>query len=232
MTLRRSAVTMAIPVAFLGAMGLWTGPAAHWLAQGPIQQGHAEVSCQGCHTPSPGTTRQQVQARFAFAIGRRDSDVDFGNGRITNIFGYRDYTGDSIGDIDASPITFFHSGAELSQEQFSNELRYAGTFGKADVTTGLYYFEQEIAYTETRNLPTPRPATLPATIPWGFYGGGRQDHTVWGAFANVDYSLTDKLVGTLGLWSCGVESTASESSGDDNGAVQAEGVSYKIDGMT
>ena len=92
-----------------------------------------------------------AESETVFGSLRTDYDVDFGNGRITNIFGYRDYTGDSIGDIDASPITFFHSGAELSQEQFSNELRYAGTFGKADVTTGVYYFEQEIAYTETRN---------------------------------------------------------------------------------
>lgn len=140
-----------------------------------------------------------ADSETVFASLRTDYDVDFGNGRITNIFGYRDYTGDSVGDIDASPITFFHSGAELSQEQFSNELRYAGTFGKADVTTGLYYFEQDLAYTEIRNLPTTRPATLPATIPWGFYGGGAQDHTVWGAFANVEYDISDKLVATFGL---------------------------------
>ena len=140
-----------------------------------------------------------AEAETIFGSIRTDYDVDFGNGRITNIFGYRDLDSGTVGDIDATPFTLFHSGSEFTQEQFSNELRYAGTFGKADVTTGLYYFEQEIAYTETRNLPTTRPATLPASIPWGFYGGGRQDHTVWGAFANVDYSFTDKLVATFGL---------------------------------
>lgn len=84
MTLRRTAVTMALPVAFLGAMSLWTQPAAHWLAQGPLQQDHADVSCRGCHTPSPGTVRQQVQAKLGHALGWRATDVDFGHGPVTS----------------------------------------------------------------------------------------------------------------------------------------------------
>jgi iron complex outermembrane recepter protein len=130
---------------------------------------------------------------------RTDLDVGFGNGVITNIFGYRNYESTSSGDIDATPFTLFHSDTEFDQEQFSNELRYAGTFDKLDLTTGLYYFEQTLDYTEIRNLPSTRPPTLPASIPWGFYGGGTLDHTVWGAFANIDYSVTDKLVAMLGV---------------------------------
>ncbi|PKP81173.1 MAG: TonB-dependent receptor [Alphaproteobacteria bacterium HGW-Alphaproteobacteria-18] len=122
---------------------------------------------------------------------RTDLDVGFGNGVITNIFGYRKYESTSSSDIDATPFTLFHSNAEFDQEQFSNELRYAGTFDKLDLTTGLYYFEQTLDYTEIRFLPTASAA--------GFYGGGTLDHTVWGAFANVDYSITDKLIGTVGL---------------------------------
>lgn len=130
---------------------------------------------------------------------RTDLDVGFGNGVITNIFGYRSYDSTSSGDIDASPNTLFHSNAEFKQEQYSNELRYAGSFDKFDLTTGVYYFEQTLDYTEIRDLPTTRPATLPASVPWGFYGGGNLDHTVWGAFANVDYSITEKLIGTVGV---------------------------------
>ncbi len=143
-----------------------------------------------------------AEAETLFGSIRADLDVEFGDGTITNIIGYRDYDSGSSGDIDALPITIFHSGAEFTQEQISNELRYAGTFGKADVTTGLYYFNQEILYTETRNIPSTRPATLPATIPWAFYGGGTQDHTVYGVFGQVDYEFTDKLTGIFGLrWS-------------------------------
>ncbi|MGY3439656.1 MULTISPECIES: hypothetical protein [unclassified Marinovum] len=84
MTVRRSALMMAVPVAFLGAMGLWTEPAAHWLAHGPLQQGHETVACRGCHSESPGTTRQQIQAKLGFALGWRATDVDFGRGPVTS----------------------------------------------------------------------------------------------------------------------------------------------------
>ena len=122
---------------------------------------------------------------------RADLDVDFGNGTITNIFGYRDYEGETDGDIDALPVFIFHSGTNLDQKQWSNELRYAGTFGNADVTTGVYYFDQEVGYDERRFIPPVTPAP--------FVGGGRQDHTVFGLFGQIDYAITDKLTGTVGL---------------------------------
>lgn len=126
-----------------------------------------------------------------FGSLRIDYDVDFGNGVITNITGYRDLESYTSGDIDSTPLTLFHSNAENTQEQLSNELRYAGTFGAADVTTGLFYFEQELGYTEIRNIPSdPRGM---------YYGGGTLDHDTWGIFANVDYALTDKLSVIAGL---------------------------------
>ena len=126
-----------------------------------------------------------------FATLRTDVDVDFGNGRITNIIGYRDVEGATSGDIDSTPLTLFHSTTESSQEQFSEELRYAGTFGKADVTVGGFYFTQEVGYTEVRSLPTLSAAT--------FYGGGRQDHNVYGLFGQVDYAVTERLTAIFGL---------------------------------
>lgn len=82
--LRRSAVLCAVPIACLGAMGVWTGPAAHVFAHGPVQAGHAEVSCRDCHVPSPGSTRQQVQAKLAHVLGRRDDPVDFGRAAVSS----------------------------------------------------------------------------------------------------------------------------------------------------
>ncbi|MBR9826183.1 MAG: TonB-dependent receptor [Alphaproteobacteria bacterium] len=122
---------------------------------------------------------------------RADLDVSWGNGTITNIFGFRDSEGSTRGDIDSTPGFFFHSSTETTQEQISNELRYAGTFGRIDLTAGIYYFDQEIAYTETRDLPTVSPAT--------FFGGGRQDHSVFGVFSQIDYSFTENFIGSFGL---------------------------------
>lgn len=122
---------------------------------------------------------------------RTDWDVEFGGGRITNIFGYREYSAITDADIDSTPLFLFHSTTELEQDQISNELRYSGTFGNAEVTTGLYYFNQDVAYTEVRDLPPASPLT--------FYGGGSQDHTVYGAFGQVDYALSDKFTAIFGL---------------------------------
>lgn len=122
---------------------------------------------------------------------RADWDTGFGDGTITNIFGYRDFFQLTDGDIDALPVFLFHSDSELDQEQISNELRYNGTFGRANVTVGLYYFNQEVAYTERRDLPF---LGLPQ-----FNGGGFQDHSVYGVFGQVEYEFTNRLTGIFGL---------------------------------
>ena len=56
---------------------------------------------------------------------------------------------------------------------------------------GGFYFTQDVRYTEIRSLPTVSAAT--------FYGGGGQDHNVYGLFGQVDYALTDKLTLLFGL---------------------------------
>ncbi|NBD95515.1 MAG: TonB-dependent receptor [Gammaproteobacteria bacterium] len=132
-----------------------------------------------------------VYSDMLFGSLRTDIDVDFGNGTITNILGYRSYEATAEGDIDAAPAFLFHSETEFDQEQWSNELRYAGSFGKAQLTTGIYYFNQDLAYTEQREIPP--------SSPLEFFGGGRQDHTVFGLFGQVDYAITDKLTGIFGL---------------------------------
>lgn len=122
---------------------------------------------------------------------RTDWQVSFGDGTITNIIGYRKYESDALSDVDGIPAPLFLLGADIDQEQISNELRYAGSFGKAQVTTGLFYFDQTVAYDETRQVPPATPLT--------FSGGGRQDHTVFGVFGQVDYTFSESLTGTLGL---------------------------------
>lgn len=109
-------------------------------------------------------------------------DTAFGNGVITNVAGYRAYTATVISDIDSSPSFRFHADTFTDQSQFSNELRYAGTFGNVDLTTGLYYFEQDMNYVERRRL---------AGGALNISGGGRQDQKTFGAFLSTDWHLTD-----------------------------------------
>lgn len=111
-------------------------------------------------------------------------------GTITNITGYRDYESTSEGDIDSSPLTVFHSYANTQHEQFSNELRYNGRVGEnVDLTVGVFHMDQDLSYIEDREIPS-------APIP--FLGGGVQDVSTLGLFAQADIDLTDRLTLTVG----------------------------------
>ena len=120
------------------------------------------------------------------------------NGTITNIFGWRDYEGDSLSDIDAQPVSLFHAPANLRAEQWSNELRYNTLIGNnLNLTTGLYYFSNEIKYHERRNL-------LGALTPDGSPaltqdGGGEYEVETAAIFIAGDYDISDSLTLTAGL---------------------------------
>ncbi|MEX1668390.1 TonB-dependent receptor [Zhongshania guokunii] len=113
-----------------------------------------------------------------------------GIGTITNILAWRELTNDALGDIDSTPMTSFHFYQITEQEQFSNELRFAGTFGDFDVTSGLYYFTQSLMYVEERILGG-------GSVVRG--GGGEGDTDVLGVFNSVDWHLNEKLTLNLGL---------------------------------
>lgn len=128
--------------------------------------------------------------------GSVKAELDIGPGTLTNIFGYRKYEGTTAGDIDSLPISIFDTTTDTEQDQISNELRYAVSIDNLDLTFGGFYFDQSIGYTETRDVVNLRPLNLQ------FYGGGRQDHEVIGAFANAEFALTDALSIIAGIrWS-------------------------------
>ena len=129
-----------------------------------------------------------------FFNARADWDIPFGSGTITNIFGWREGVGDGLSDADATPLTFFHGGGAQASEQFSNELRYSGMFfDRLFLTTGFYYFQNDLSYHEQRLFGDPSGDILE------FNGGGLYNVETFGLFMNGDYDLTDRLTLTLGL---------------------------------
>jgi iron complex outermembrane receptor protein len=119
-------------------------------------------------------------------------NVGFGDGKITSITGYRELSVDSGFDVDALSEFFFHARNATRQDQFSEELRYAGTFGAFDVTTGLYYFTQDVKYVEQRLIGNG--TSLLATTS----GGGTQETETSGVFLAVDWHITDDFTLNLG----------------------------------
>ena len=141
-----------------------------------------------------------LDAETHFFSARADWDVAFGNGTITDIFAWRNAQGDAFSDLDGQPadavypLRQFHFGTDLESEQFSNELRYAGTFfNRLQLATGVYYFTHALDYYETRELGF---ANGPLVHQ---FGGGYYEVDSLGLFLNLDYDLTDWLTLTGGL---------------------------------
>ena len=110
--------------------------------------------------------------------------VPFGDGIITNVAGWRRLDNLASEDLDGSPSTFYHVRHALKQHQFSEELRYAGTFGRFDLTIGGYYFQQKYMYIEERTLATlPAPSSL----------GGLINQHSFAFFGQGQYHLTDSF---------------------------------------
>ncbi len=121
------------------------------------------------------------------------------NGTITNIYGYRDYEASGTVDIDSQPRSVFHAPSWLEAEQVSNELRYNGLFAeKLNLTTGLYYFNNEISYHERRNLlgfAVPGENTYALSQD----GGGEYEVETMGVFLAADYDVSEQLTLTAGI---------------------------------
>ena len=126
-----------------------------------------------------------------------NQDVDLGEGTVTAIYGWRETYAFIGSDIDAQPVWAFHSKSWLDARQNSFELRFNGQFGAANVTTGFYWFDNDLGYHERRNLAGALTGNLaPAVIQ---DGGGLYGVETRALFAALDYELTERLVLTLGL---------------------------------
>jgi len=126
-----------------------------------------------------------------------DWDVSLGDGTVTNIFGWRKYTSDALSDIDAQPVWLFHAPARNNSEQYSNELRYVGNFGKVGVTSGFYWFSNEINYSEQRDLLGIATGGVAPALTQS--GGGDYWVDTWALFTTLDYYLSDAWTLTAGL---------------------------------
>lgn len=131
--------------------------------------------------------------KLQFWVGQVDWNVAFGDGTVTNIAGYRKLESETSIDYDSQPVQALNAFGLSDYEQWSNELRYVGTFGRWSVTTGVFYFESESKYTEGRVLYTLAPIAL------NTWGGGDQDSTSYSWFGEAEYEINDVLRVSFGV---------------------------------
>ncbi|MGE0409560.1 MAG: TonB-dependent receptor [Amphiplicatus sp.] len=112
-------------------------------------------------------------------------DIPFGDGRITNVFGWRALETPTLGDIDATPLTLFNGASNTTLDQISNEIRYAGRFfDRVETTVGFYYYDDDKTYQENRTLLGGARR---------FSGGGVQESRNYGVFGQVEIELTERF---------------------------------------
>jgi iron complex outermembrane receptor protein len=169
--------------------------------QGPAAQSHTNGS------GVPGSPANFDRDSHRFSIDERgvaDFDVNFlawqtdwdvGNGKVTNIFGWRQLDMSNRSDIDAQPIPLFNAAVQTEADQYSDELRYSGEFENFDLTAGVYYLTNHIQYSERRELlgvllmGTPREGEPFMTQD----GGGDYKVETSAVFGELDYKLTEAL---------------------------------------
>ena len=208
--------TDELELTLIGESGRSDGDGAQWgdvTAQRGAQPenlppGVTEVSIGGDPTEfstnadEMGTTDMDWQ-QVTFEL---NWDIGFGNGTITNIAGWRDVEIDSVTDVDSIFLPLFTAGGYTEQDQWSNELRYFGTFLEDwDVTLGAYYFEQDILYRESRYIGGGAGADFlgpPLMLPLPGFNlalGGDMQHEVWGLFWNNQIRLPANLTLEAGI---------------------------------
>jgi iron complex outermembrane receptor protein len=173
---------------------------------GPASQSHTN----GSGVPSFWTDFDRDSFDFAIDNGgffdiendlvtwETNIDVAFGEGTITNIFGWRNYVSTGSSDIDSTPQAFFHADFWSNAEQYSNELRYNGLFNDSNVTAGIFWFTNEVNYHERRNL-LGIAIPIPDTPAQRQDGGGDYFVDSLAAFFSVDHDLNDTWTLNAGI---------------------------------
>lgn len=114
---------------------------------------------------------------------------------LKSITAWRDYEQNGIGqDIDGSPVNLFNFvGGFIEQDQLSQEFIMSTQVSDTiDLTTGVYYFEQEYTYAEQRQI-----SAFTGT-PTNQAGVGTVEHDTFALFAQADILMGERWVLNLG----------------------------------
>ena len=140
-------------------------------------------------------------------INQRFGDID-----LVSVTAFSRVKRDALENTDASPLQMVEINYASAQRQFTQELRLQGKTGPATWVIGGYYMHELVTNdTSTDLLRLLRPMFVSPTNPTGaspansvavFTNPTRQVTDSYAFFGQLDYALTDRLFGTVGLrWS-------------------------------
>ncbi|KCZ86017.1 TonB-dependent receptor [Hyphomonas adhaerens MHS-3] len=128
------------------------------------------------------------------------AEWELGNSTLSSISSFRSSEIANLGDLDGTPFSILTEYDDISQEQFSQELRLSGTSmdGKLNYTSGLFYLtedaDQYINVDILSDLPVlPAPGILDRIV------SANQKQESYAAYGQADYTLNEKWSVTGGL---------------------------------
>jgi len=149
--------------------------------------------------PQPGPAGWAEFQRNRYTL---EAIWDVGHGTVTSITGYADMDQAAGQDFDGTSAAFiFSTVLQTEQDQFSQEIRYSSSFSdRYDFTMGLFYFEQDVEYSEQRYQGSRVACCVNPGDPIGagWPGKGFTDQEQWAVFFEGHYNFTENLTGTLG----------------------------------
>ena len=175
--------TDALELTLIGEYGKTEGDGGPW----------TNVTRQRAGTLNDFTTQSDEMGSTDMEWEQGTFEVNWtvGSGTITNIAGWRAVDVSSTPDVDGDFLPVFTVPGLTDQEQFSNELRYAATFFDAwDLTTGVYYLDQDINYREARYI---QGGALQRAL------GGDMKAKNYGVFWNNDVTVAEVWTLTAGI---------------------------------
>ncbi|WP_150293229.1 TonB-dependent receptor [Sphingobium estronivorans] len=123
-------------------------------------------------------------------FGMLEANLHIGPGTLTSISGYRRVRTNNDFDSDGFPPVSFRQLAANRQHQWSTELRYAADYAPwLSGTTGFYYFDQSVDYTEARVLSGGATRVAAAAL---------LDNSSYAFFSEFDIKPTDFVTVTVG----------------------------------
>ena len=144
-----------------------------------------------------------------------DVNVELGDVNLKSITAYREATSSGTVDLDGTPLQLLTFYSEWDQDQFSQEFQLSGSVNEdLEWITGLYYFQEDSGDFSVNRfgggdmaLALERIGQVPPGLHLPLATLGAQlstndavhDNVSYGAFAQANYSFTEKLRGTLGF---------------------------------
>lgn len=125
-----------------------------------------------------------------------DINLELGNGKLTSITAYRGFKWRNLTDNDNTVLFMLNSGIAERQNQFSQELRYAGKAGALDFVVGGYYFHQSLDTVAT-SIVGPDLGVYPNPV-IGTVNGDVTTRSL-ALFGQGEYHFSDKISLSVGM---------------------------------